>query len=52
MEVLENDATGKQEFHGYIKVSNYLDIQPVKSEALRGQPHPLVHASSAHRLPP
>ncbi|TLD24996.1 hypothetical protein PspLS_05908 [Pyricularia sp. CBS 133598] len=41
MEVLENTETGKQEVHRHIKVSNYLDIQPVKSEALRGQPHPL-----------
>ncbi|TLD09892.1 hypothetical protein PgNI_05867 [Pyricularia grisea] len=41
MEVLENSDTGKQEVHRHIKVSNYLDIQPVKSEALRGQPYPL-----------
>ncbi|KAI0127476.1 S-adenosyl-L-methionine-dependent methyltransferase [Xylariales sp. AK1849] len=42
MEILENDETGKQESHRHIKVSRYLDIQPVKSEALRGQPYPLT----------
>ncbi|KAK2773510.1 methyltransferase type 11 [Colletotrichum kahawae] len=41
MEVLENEQTGKQEFHRHIKVSKYLDVAPVKSEALRGQPYPL-----------
>ncbi|KAI8631759.1 S-adenosyl-L-methionine-dependent methyltransferase [Xylariaceae sp. FL1651] len=41
MKVLENDGTGKQKPHRHIKVSRYLDIKPVKSEAIRGQPHPL-----------
>ncbi|KAL3294194.1 S-adenosyl-L-methionine-dependent methyltransferase [Colletotrichum asianum] len=41
MEVLENEKTGKQEFHRHIKVSKYLNVAPVKSEALRGQPYPL-----------
>ncbi|KAH6656318.1 S-adenosyl-L-methionine-dependent methyltransferase [Truncatella angustata] len=42
IEVLENDETGKQELHRYIKVRRYLDIPPVRSEALRGQPKPLM----------
>jgi len=42
IEVLENDETGEQEFQRYIKVTRYLDIEPVKSEALRGQPFPLI----------
>lgn len=52
MEVLEDGTTGKQEFHTHIKVTKYLDIEPVKSEALRGQPYPLVRESNAHCLPP
>ncbi|KAM7192429.1 S-adenosyl-L-methionine-dependent methyltransferase [Naviculisporaceae sp. PSN 640] len=42
VEVLENPQTGEQEVHHFIKVSRYLDIEPVKSQALRGQPQPLV----------
>ncbi|KAF2720420.1 S-adenosyl-L-methionine-dependent methyltransferase [Polychaeton citri CBS 116435] len=42
VEVLENPETGVQEFHSSIKVRKYLNIGPVKSQALRGQPHPLT----------
>lgn len=53
MEVLENEKTGKQEFHRHIKVSKYLNVAPVKSEALRGQPYPLVCVSnSLHAVKP
>lgn len=42
MEILEDPATGKQVLNTYIKVPQYLDIKPSKSEAVRGQPEPLV----------
>ena len=42
IEVLENPRTGEQEIHHSIKVSKYLNIEPVQSQALRGQPEPLV----------
>ncbi|KAI1394828.1 S-adenosyl-L-methionine-dependent methyltransferase [Hypoxylon fuscum] len=42
MEVAENPETGIQEFKTSIKVSKYLNIGRVQSQALRGQPEPLV----------
>lgn len=46
MEVKEDPATGKQTLQTYIKVPNYLNIPPTKTEAVRGQPQPLVRNSS------
>lgn len=48
MELYENPATGKQQLDTYIKVPRYLDIPPTKSEAVRGQPEPLVCALRTH----
>lgn len=42
MEIYENPATGKQQLDTYIKVPRYLNIPPTLSEAVRGQPEPLV----------
>ncbi|KAG7123629.1 hypothetical protein HYQ44_002265 [Verticillium longisporum] len=42
IEVIENQDTGVQEFHTSIKISKYLNIGPVQSQALRGQPEPLI----------
>ncbi|KAK5733833.1 hypothetical protein LTR17_009385 [Elasticomyces elasticus] len=42
MEVFEDPETGKQQLKTYIKVTQYLDIAPSKSEAVRGQPKPLT----------
>lgn len=42
IEVFENPQTGEQETHHSIKVSRYLAIEPVQSQALRGQPEPLI----------
>lgn len=47
MEVAENPETGIQEFKTSIKVSKYLNIGRVQSQALRGQPEPLVSHSSS-----
>ncbi|KAF2158488.1 hypothetical protein M409DRAFT_61622 [Zasmidium cellare ATCC 36951] len=41
MEIFENPKTGKQQLSTYIKVPQYLNIPPTKSEAVRGQPEPL-----------
>jgi len=51
MEILEDPATGKQVLNTYIKVPQYLDIKPSKSEAVRGQPEPLhIFHRPFHRL--
>ena len=42
MELFENPTTGLQEQKHWIKVTKYLDITDVQSEALRGQPEALV----------
>ncbi|KAK3689195.1 S-adenosyl-L-methionine-dependent methyltransferase [Podospora appendiculata] len=42
VEVTENPRTGAQEIQTLIKVSRYLNIGPVQSKALRGQPEPLL----------
>ncbi|KAK3377343.1 S-adenosyl-L-methionine-dependent methyltransferase [Lasiosphaeria ovina] len=42
IEVVENPDTGAQEIKGSIKVEKYLNIGPVQSSALRGQPEPLT----------
>lgn len=42
MEIYEDPLTGKQKLSTYIKVPQYLDVKPCKSEAVRGQPEPLV----------
>lgn len=42
MEIYENEHTGQQILSTYIKVPKYLNIKPSKSEAVRGQPKPLV----------
>jgi len=42
MEIFEDPETGKQQLKTYIKVMRYLNIPPSKSEAVRGQPEPLV----------
>lgn len=42
MEILEDPTTGKQVLQTYIKVPQYLDIKPSYSEAVRGQPEPLL----------
>lgn len=42
MEILEDPKTGKQLLKTYIKVPQYLNIAPSKSEAVRGQPEALV----------
>ncbi|KAK3385584.1 S-adenosyl-L-methionine-dependent methyltransferase [Podospora didyma] len=42
IEVVENPDTGGQEIQTSIKVSKYLNIGPVQSQALRGQPEPLI----------
>ncbi|KAF2167751.1 hypothetical protein M409DRAFT_53722 [Zasmidium cellare ATCC 36951] len=41
MEIFEDPKTGKQQLSTYIKVPQYLNIPPTKSEAVRGQPEPL-----------
>ncbi|KXT12529.1 hypothetical protein AC579_10360 [Pseudocercospora musae] len=41
MEIFEDPTTGKQQLSTYIKVPNYLNIPPSRSEAVRGQPEPL-----------
>ena len=45
MELFEDPETGKQQLQTYIKVMRYLEIPPSKSEAVRGQPEPLVCVS-------
>ncbi|KAK5115686.1 hypothetical protein LTR62_000775 [Meristemomyces frigidus] len=40
MEIFEDPETGKQQLKTYIKVTQYLDVKPSKSEAVRGQPVP------------
>lgn len=45
MEIYENEHTGQQILSTYIKVPKYLNIKPSKSEAVRGQPKPLVSFS-------
>ncbi|CAK1360118.1 unnamed protein product [Cercospora beticola] len=45
MEIFEDPKTGKQQLSTYIKVPRYLNIPPSKSEAVRGQPEPLVSDS-------
>ena len=42
MEIFEDPTTGKQQLSTYIKVPKYLNIPPSRSEAVRGQPEPLV----------
>ncbi|KAK0625080.1 S-adenosyl-L-methionine-dependent methyltransferase [Bombardia bombarda] len=42
IEVAENPNTGVQEIQTSIKVTKYLHIDPVQSQALRGQPEPLI----------
>jgi len=42
MEIYEDPNTGKQRLDTYIKVPKYLDVPPSRSEAVRGQPEPLV----------
>jgi len=42
MEIYEDPNTGKQLLDTYIKIPRYLDVPPSKSEAVRGQPEPLV----------
>ncbi|KAK3317425.1 S-adenosyl-L-methionine-dependent methyltransferase [Cercophora scortea] len=42
VEITENPQTGAQEIQTSIKVSRYLNIGPVQSQALRGQPEPLI----------
>ncbi|KAK0712422.1 S-adenosyl-L-methionine-dependent methyltransferase [Lasiosphaeria miniovina] len=42
IEVAENPDTGVQEIKASIKVEKYLNIGPVQSSALRGQPEPLI----------
>ena len=42
MEIFEDPTTGKQQLSTYIKVPKYLNIPPSLSEAVRGQPEPLV----------
>lgn len=45
MEIFEDPSTGKQHLSTAIKVPKYLNIPPVLSEAVRGQPEPLVSVS-------
>lgn len=42
MELYEDPKTGVQKLDTFIKIPRYLNIPPTKSEAVRGQPEPLV----------
>lgn len=42
MELYEDPKTGIQKLDTFIKIPRYLNIPPSKSEAVRGQPEPLV----------
>ncbi|KAF7195355.1 Ubiquinone biosynthesis O-methyltransferase [Pseudocercospora fuligena] len=42
MEIFEDPKTGRQQLSTYIKVPKYLNIPPTMSEAVRGQPEPLM----------
>ncbi|KAK5704094.1 hypothetical protein LTR97_003107 [Elasticomyces elasticus] len=52
MEIFEDPETGKQQLQTYIKVMRYLNIPPSQSEAVRGQPEPLVSACKNRSIHP
>lgn len=50
MEIYEDPNTGKQQLSTYIKIPKYLNVPPSRSEAVRGQPEPLVSFQSLVHL--